>query len=68
MSKFDIQPYFECHNRIFNVKIQYSAPVRMSKWDFKMSKYVLCQVLNAKMGFQMSIAIFSLSSNVKIGF
>ena len=35
MSKFDIQPYFECQNRIFNFNIRYSAPVRMSKWDFE---------------------------------
>ena len=33
-----------------------------------MSKYVFGQVLNAKIGFRMSIAIFSLSSNVKMGF
>ena len=33
-----------------------------------MSKYVFGQVLNAKICFRMSNAIFSLSSNVKIGF
>ena len=31
-------------------------------------KYVFGQVLNAKIGFRLSNAIFSLSSNVKIGF
>ena len=25
MSKYDIRPYFECQNRILNVKIRYSA-------------------------------------------
>ena len=27
MSKYDIQPDFECQNRILNVKIRYSAPI-----------------------------------------
>ena len=31
MSKSDIRPEFECQNRISNVKMRYSAPVRMSK-------------------------------------
>ena len=31
MSKYDIRPEFECQNRIWNVKIRYTAPVRMSK-------------------------------------
>ena len=29
MSKYDIRPCFECQNGIFNVKIRYSASVRM---------------------------------------
>ena len=31
ISKFDIRPEFVCLYRILNVKIRYSAPVRMSK-------------------------------------
>ena len=34
MSKYDILPDFECQNRILNVKIRYSAPFLMSKFDF----------------------------------
>ena len=29
MSKYDIRPDFECQNRILNVKVRYSASVRM---------------------------------------
>ena len=29
MSKYDIRPNFECQNRILNVKVRYSASVRM---------------------------------------
>ena len=35
MSKCVIPPDFECQNSISNVKIGYSAPVRMSKHDFE---------------------------------
>ena len=31
MLKFDIWSQFECQNRILNVKIRYSARIRMSK-------------------------------------
>ena len=31
MSKFDIRSKFGCQNRILNVKIRYSARIRMSK-------------------------------------
>ena len=31
MSKFDIRSKFECQNRILNVKIRFSARIRMSK-------------------------------------
>ena len=33
MSKCDIRPEFECQDRISNVKIRYSAPVRMPNFD-----------------------------------
>ena len=51
MSKYDIPPDFECGNRILNVKLRYSAQVRMSKKDYECYN-----------------TIFSLNSNVKIGF
>ena len=35
MSKLDIRPEFECQNWILNVKIRYSARIRMSKLDFE---------------------------------
>ena len=68
MSKNDIRPYFECQNWILNVKIRYSAPIRMSKYDFECLKCDIrpqfeCQyyrVLNVKIGFSISKA--------KIGF
>ena len=39
MSEYDIPPDFECGNRILNVKLRYSAQVRMSKKDFEILKY-----------------------------
>ena len=51
MSEYDIPPDFECGNRILNVKLRYSAQVRMSKKDNECYN-----------------TIFSLNSNVKIGF
>ena len=33
MSKYNIPPQFQCQNRILNVKILYSASVRISKYD-----------------------------------
>ena len=44
MSKCDIRPKFECQNRISNVKIQYSAQVRMSN-----------RIMNVKMGYSARI-------------
>ena len=35
MSKCDIWPKIECQNKILNIKMRYSAPVRMSKKDFE---------------------------------
>ena len=67
MSKFDIQPYFECQNRILNVKIRYSAPVQMSKSDFKCQNAIFRLILNFRIGFERQNMIFGLNSNVKIG-
>ena len=38
MSKFDIRPEFECQNRISNVKMRYSARIRMSKNEKRKAK------------------------------
>ena len=35
LSKCVIPPEFECQNRISNITLRYSAPVRMSKHDFE---------------------------------
>ena len=48
MSKFDIRPEFECQNRIFNVKIRYSAVVRMSKYDFECQNVIFGPNSNVK--------------------
>ena len=48
MSKFDIRPEFECQNRILNVEIRYSAPVRMSKKDFECQNAIFGPKLNVK--------------------
>ena len=36
--KVDIQPQFECQNRILNVKIWYSVPIQMSKIEKRKTK------------------------------
>ena len=64
MSKCDIRPEFECQNRISNGKIQYSAPVRMSKLDFECQNAILGPNLN----FECQNSKFGSSSNIKIGF
>ena len=51
MSKGDIRPYFECQNRIFNVKMRYSARIRMSKWDVKCQNSIFGQSSNVKIDF-----------------
>ena len=38
MSKFDIRNEFECQNRILNVKMRYSARIRMSKNEKRKAK------------------------------
>ena len=68
MSKFDIRPEFECQNRILNVKIRYSARIRMSKWDFECQNSIFCPNSNVKIGFECQKSIFGPNSNVKIGF
>ena len=35
LSKCVIPPEFECQNRISNITLRYSAPVRISKHDFE---------------------------------
>ena len=54
MSKCDIWPLFECQNRIFNGKMRYSAPVRMSKYDFECENAIFGPCSNVKIGFLMA--------------
>ena len=54
MSKFDIRSKFECQNKILNVKIRYSARIRMSKWDFECQNLIFAPNSNVKIGFRMS--------------
>ena len=35
MSKFDILPELECQNRLSNVRMRYSVPVKRSTYDFE---------------------------------
>ena len=62
MSKCDIRPEFECQNRISNVKIRYSAPVRMSNFDTWPEFKCQNRISNVKN------AIFGPIPYVKIGF
>ena len=74
MSKFDILSYFECQNRIFNVKIRYSAQVRMTKWDFECQICIRsgfeCQnrISNVKRDIQSHLECQNRILNVKIRF
>ena len=62
MSKCDIRPEFECQDRILNVKIRYSAPVRMSNFDIWPEFKCQNRISNVKN------AIFGPIPYVKIGF
>ena len=62
MSKCDIRPEFECQDRISNVKIRYSAPVRMSNFDTWPEFKCQNRISNVKN------AIFGPIPYVKIGF
>ena len=62
MSKCDIRPEFECQDRISNVKIRYSAPVRMSNFDIWPEFKCQNRISNVKN------AIFGPIPYVKIGF
>ena len=62
MSKCNIRPEFECQDRISNVKIRYSAPVRMSNLDIWPEFKCQNRISNVKN------AIFGQISYVKIGF
>ena len=50
MSKYDIRPQFECQNRILNVKIRYSAQVRMSRKDFECQNAIFGAISDVKIG------------------
>ena len=65
MSKCDIRPEFEYQDRISNVKIRYSAPVRMPNFDIWLE--FKCQN-RYRPGIECQNLIFGPNSNVKIGF
>ena len=62
MSKCDIRSEFECQDRILNVKIRYSAPVRMPNFDIWPEFKCQNRISNVKN------AIFGPIPYVKIGF
>ena len=51
MSKYDIQLQIECQNRMSNVKIGYSASVRMSKLNFECKNTIFRLSSNVDIGF-----------------
>ena len=71
MWKYDNRRQIECQNKIFIVKIRYSASVRMSKKDVNDKNAILFRLSsNVKIGFLCQNTIFvlsMLSSIVKIG-
>ena len=68
MSKYDIRPVFECQNRILNVKIRYSAQVRISNRIMNIKIRYSASVRMSKYDFECQNTIFGPISNVKIGF
>ena len=54
MSKYNIWLRIECQNRIVNIKIRYSAPFRMSKYDIECQNVTFCLNWHVKIGFSMS--------------
>ena len=48
LSKCDIQTEFECQNMISNIRMRYSAPIRMSKYDFEYQDEVFGPNSNVK--------------------
>ena len=58
MSKFDIPPEFECQNRISNVKILYSVPIRVL--DIILSLPFLYKIKAHKINQDLSSNFFQL--------
>ena len=54
MSKCHIRAEFECQNRILNVKIRYSAAVRMSKFDIRPENAIFGRYSKDTIRFLMS--------------
>ena len=48
MSNYNIRPKFECQKRILNVKIRYSAQVRMSKKESEYQNTIFGTISNVK--------------------
>ena len=58
MSKFDIPPEFECQNRISNVKILYSVPIRVL--DIILSLPFLYKIKAHKINHDLSSIFFQM--------
>ena len=67
MPKCNIRPEFDCRNRILNVKMRYSAVVRMFKYDFECQNVIFCPSSNVKIAFQMSLCDIRSELNDKQG-
>ena len=73
-SKYDIRPHFECQNRILSVKIQYSAPVRVSKYDYECQNTIFGPISNRILKNKIRYWPYfkcqnsGMIANVKIGF
>ena len=68
MSQYDIRPKFECRTRILNVKITYSASVRMSESDCECQNTIFGPISRVKKDFECHNTVCGPCSNVKIGF
>ena len=68
MSNYDIRPDIECQNRVLNVEIQHSAQFQGQNRILNVKLRYSAQVRMSKKDFKCYNTIFSLNSNVKIGF
>ena len=68
MSKYDIRSYFECHNRILNVKINIRPRFECKNRILNVKIRYWALVRMSKYGFVCQNTIFGLRLIVKIGF
>ena len=68
MEKMLYSARIQMTNRISMVEMRYSVQIRKLKWNFECQHSVVGPNLNVKIELRNQNAIFSLNSNVKIGF